>query len=498
MNYKDKPKPTLLNPYNVQIKHNWSFSASQVELWNLCKRKFGFKYVDKVKADTKYATRGQDTHKILEDWLIRGIEPDISDRYGALARTGLKHLPLPGEAFIERGFKFVSINGIAYRADLDIEFFDKLINLPVVGDHKTTTDFKWAHTAESLVQNVQAVIYSNISFENWKSERVLLRWVYYKDQKNRPASKKVEALAEREDMLAKLAKIDVVAEEIAKYGLTASCAKDLPKNPLACSAYGGCPYRESHCDVTDSEYLGAIMQQQSIRERLMAAKAKIGDVKASESVQQPSVVQADAEVKNMQQTVAQGVQPQGLTALERMRQKAAEAAKNKTVETPQVATSASTVVSNSSATPVVAKPVGSSLLSRLKKSPDQTQQQSVSGMPENVVDAATQELIKSMSAPEAVQEVNPPEQPRGDEIVDDPDELAAQVAGEKAGQKASSPTAEKKGRGRPAGSATVKPLGDEGYIFGRVFAEVCRESRGDVKMAADCATAAVKAFRAID
>ncbi len=536
---KEKKKLIVLNSANVEQKYKWNFSASQVDLWNACKRKYGFKYVDKIKGQNKFAARGSETHLHLENWLIQGIEPPLDDRYGRLARTGLKHLPLPGEAFIERGFKFISPSGISYLAYLDIEFFDKLISLPVVGDHKTTTDFKWAHTSESLVQNVQAVLYSNISFVNWLVDKLMLRWVYYKDLKNRPTSKKVEALATRADMSAKLAKIDAIAEEIALHGLTAKQAKDLPKNPLMCDQYGGCPYREI-CGVTDAEYLGARMTQMSIRDKLMQGKAKVEEVHQTESVQQPVV---KTEVVN-------NGQPSALTALDRMRQRAAEVAKTSatasTVATSSITTEKATVVVQATAPAATPKPAGGSILSRLKNQttsvvPAQTQiapiksMQTESAPPSSAQAKKLQEELDSEStvmSPElsaAIRaevnkveskttqtvtepaqhgvnafDVNPPEQPRGDEIQDDPEALAASVAGEKASQKGKTvaapvPAEDKPAkRGRPAGSTTVKPLSDEGYIFARVFADACKESRGNIEMATACAVAAVKAFRDLD
>lgn len=513
---KEKKKLIVLNSTNIEQKYKWNFSASQIDMWNLCKAKWAFRYVDGIRGQNKFAKRGSDTHAHLEAWLIDGIEPPLEDRYGALARTGLKHLPLPGEAFIERGFKFISPSGISYLAYLDIEFFDKLISMPVVGDHKTTTDFKWNHTSESLVQNVQAVLYSNISFLNWQRDEVMLRWVYYKDSKNRPTSKKVEAKVQRADMSAKLVKIDAIAEEIALHGLTAKQAKDLPRNALACDQYGGCPYREI-CGVTDAEYLGARMQQMSIRDRLMAGKAKAEEIHQTESVQQ---------------AVAQATEPtiQPLSALDKMRLKAVEAAKSQTsgastnvsTEKTSVAAQAAPVATHnqtSTAVPAVttapiSKPGGLlARLANLKKPVDQTT--SVAQTPATPNQTTQVESVPQPAPAEAAIpthtvnafDVNPPEQPRAEQIQDDPDTLSASVAGEKAIQKGKTPAtvvatsadaAEKKPRGRPAGSTTVKPLSDEGYIFARVYAEVCRESRGDNSMATACATAAVKAFRDLD
>jgi hypothetical protein len=56
-------------------------------------------------------------------------------------------------------------------------------------------------------------------------------------------------------------------------------------------------------------------------------------------------------------------------------------------------------------------------------------------------------------------DINPPEQP--EEPIQDPDQLAA-------ANEAAAPVTPKK-KGRPAGSITVKPLGDEGQIFAMVF-----------------------------
>ena len=87
----------------------------------------------------------------------------------------------------------------------------------VVMDHKTTSgkrakrrttgqlEAKWAHTPETLLTNVQAVLYAHSEMERWGVDEVTARWVYYLTSGDKRDAWAVEALFTRDHTQAAVA-----------------------------------------------------------------------------------------------------------------------------------------------------------------------------------------------------------------------------------------------------------------------------------------------------
>src|SRR5690606_36258316 len=87
-------------------------------------------------------------------------------------------------------------------------------HLLVIGDHKSTVDFKWAHTEESLERDIQANIYARAVMQLYEVDAAIARWVYYRTR-GAPKSHPVERKMTREGVERVFAEIiDPLAAQI--------------------------------------------------------------------------------------------------------------------------------------------------------------------------------------------------------------------------------------------------------------------------------------------
>jgi hypothetical protein len=97
-----------------------------------------------------------------------------------------------------------------------------------------------------------------------------VRWVYYQTE-GAHISVSVSQILEPSSVDAVMdKKVDVIAKEIVRAKRDVKDPLKLPPNVNACSAYGGCFYRE-HCNISPREYLHAMStQHQTMLDRLKA------------------------------------------------------------------------------------------------------------------------------------------------------------------------------------------------------------------------------------
>lgn len=525
---KQKLPVINVNPYDRLACTKYRFSVSQIDTWSLCKRKWGFQKIEKIEGTNRYAQRGLAVHGHLENWLIDGIPPPDNDKYGVLARTALAPtmlLPPPGTCEVERSFLYISRNGIPYLGFMDVWEREKIY------DHKTTTDIKWRKLTDAewenvpeaartdspgpLSKNTQACLYATVSAARYNVSKVPLSWIYYVD-KNKPGpAKPVNIVLERSKAEAVVDAMDVIAAEIIEIGWSAETARDLPANPGACESYGGCPYRE-RCGLTAEEMLEAIMTQSSIRTQLMHTPKITVKVKDENMSLLEQMKAKAAAAKNLEATPPASQTPTPMPAgagslMERLKAQAAPAIAAVAAQSPQnMQPQQPRVVSNPAAP-------GNALMERMRARAAGAvfpPAEEVSTPPVVMTPPATAKVVSH-----APDDINPPEKP--EVLEDDPDKLAAAVAYAQEQQELDgdqplvqtgdvpvaletpSQQAEKKKRGRPAGSTSAHKesvvvqsgLSDCGYIWATVYAEALKQTLGDVVKANDCATAAVVAFR---
>ena len=159
----------------------WPVSPSQCETVTQCPRKWGLKYIAKMSEPQKGSAQlGEKCHKQAEDYLLSGTLPDQTTLEGQIITSGLHHLPMPPlpAEDVERKFTFTSPGGIVYsgRGDFRYRVMDAET---VIADHKTTSDFKWAKSEETLRKDPQAIIYAAEALSDNDDPGVQLRWVYY-------------------------------------------------------------------------------------------------------------------------------------------------------------------------------------------------------------------------------------------------------------------------------------------------------------------------------
>lgn len=277
-------------------------SPTQIDTYQLCPRKWGWIKLDGIKAPSnKYAERGSAVHKVAENWLEKGQEVDTSNEYGKIFVPGIKFLPPPGSGVVEHKFTFktsVAIyNGLW---DLWLPVNDK--NITKIYDHKTTSDFKWMLLSEDLKNNTQANIYSVAALAacsklGFNVDEILLElnWVYYRASAKKPGARRAQLciIPDKKDSVVREAgikpeywgvmrqheleerfiEIEKIAAEMLEHHRQKHKAMDLDYKIEGCNAYGGCPFKGTHCKLKIGEMIRGHMEQQTLAEKMKASKA---------------------------------------------------------------------------------------------------------------------------------------------------------------------------------------------------------------------------------
>lgn len=249
-------------------------SASQIEAYVMCNRKWAFRSIEKLKAEpNKYAARGIDLHDVAENFLRDGTPPPTTDA-GEVFKAGLPFLPAPGTGICEGPFKFrpegepfIFVGRIDWRSDSDGLALDLL-------DHKSTSsqNFAWTKSAEVLRTDVQAMLYSEYVMRLRNLEVLRGRWLSYRWTPNRPKAIPTDFTVPREHVAAQFAMIVEIAREMTSRVRAKPKARELPYDVTACDAFGGCPYF-TECGLSPRERLRAHMAaQQTLKEKMEARK----------------------------------------------------------------------------------------------------------------------------------------------------------------------------------------------------------------------------------
>lgn len=252
-------------------------SASQVQTFIDCQRKWAWKYLDGIEEPPNAsAERGRAVHAELEKYL-KGGEIDFTTEIGYIAASGLQHLPKPGAEGmrVEEEFHFEGPSGHTYLGYKDLE-------MPrVVYDHKSTGNLKWQKTEEDLKTDIPATLYAVDYFRNHPDEdSVELRWVYYQTKGARKSAITVATRYQAETW-DRFLEIEQVAQQMQE----ASSKKtlELPPNTNHCSAYSGCPH-QGRCNLSPFDKMRAYMEQNKLLLTLQAKKNGVAAPAVSEAV----------------------------------------------------------------------------------------------------------------------------------------------------------------------------------------------------------------------
>lgn len=228
------------------------YSPTQISAYDLCARKWGFKYLDGWRApQTKAQSFGSEVDRILTRYYEGGPLVGNGDA-GAVALAMVPYLPDPEDCDQILAQRSINVQ-VPYRIS-DESKMDLLVHFKETPsfwhlfDYKSTKDLSYVPTPEKLYTDVQCVIYSHDLVVNKELNEVRARWVYGQKPPKKVIAKPVDIVLPKAHIEAEWERIcdqslkpmtSLVREK--KNGSVGS-ANDLPPNWEACYAYGGCEY----------------------------------------------------------------------------------------------------------------------------------------------------------------------------------------------------------------------------------------------------------------
>jgi hypothetical protein len=249
------------------------FSPSATDKFRRCLRLYAFEYNEKIKPPPSDKQEfGLEVHKQLERWLKKGKRPDDSSA-GLTAQQAIDKgwLPKPNpKLLVESMFEFSIRKGLGIAGYIDCLVPPEITGAePLIIDHKTTSDLRWAKSEEELLLDPQVLIYCIRAMLLYKSPKARARWIYYaasnpKDGSPRKprGAKPVEVLISNqnskvmgviENLVTDLEAMAVIRKEN-KSGLS------FEPNPEACGRFGGCPHLD-RCNLTPGDKLAAYISR---------------------------------------------------------------------------------------------------------------------------------------------------------------------------------------------------------------------------------------------
>ena len=249
-------------------------SASQLELYRDCPRKWGFKYLDGIVTPPHPAallgTEVQDEQ--IDPYLLTGRGFDFSRPSGEIAQKLVPLLPAPQSPglVLRRKFEIPSPSGLfSYRGEFDIYASDSKIvpglvgGVPLLGDIKTTGNLKYAKTAEKLRTDIQAQLYAMVILFEEPTDELDAVW-FYTRTRGAPKAERHHVRLIASHVAEQFKIIDALGKECATIKVQAPTAADLPPNARMCDAYGGCPFR-SICNLSPAVHSAAINHEEIVR-----------------------------------------------------------------------------------------------------------------------------------------------------------------------------------------------------------------------------------------
>lgn len=260
---KDPPK----------IDWPYVFSASQIETFLLCPRKWAYDKIDGIEDPGNESSElGGLVHEQLENYLGKGIPIQASTKEGKIAMSGLPHLPpplYPGMQ-IEDWFH-IKIGGAYVRGLKDVQIKEGWQSKnPFVSDHKTTKNFIWAKSEDYLsgksgIGDIQACIYAYDTILDTGKEEVDLQWTYLRTT-GANAAKPIRTTTNIDILTPTLVHIENTIDQMIQIKMKHPTSEGVRQNPKGCEAFGGC-FGKELCRLTPQQKLRAIMSQKVTEEK---------------------------------------------------------------------------------------------------------------------------------------------------------------------------------------------------------------------------------------
>jgi len=230
-------------------------SASAVETWLDCKRKWAYSYYWRVeRVSSPAAETGNKVHDVLEHWLKTGEKPeDPNNRYWRIAEPGLQFLPevrsdgVSGNWQVEEWVE-CKCGPLPFVGKIDLYNLEDFANIQI-DDHKTTGDssWRWAKTPNQLAKLIQphAYAWSLIQVHGLTPpESVDFRHIYYAT-KGPPKAMEVRAPGVPWPSIEETwRKLEIIAEKMAETALRIVKPEEVEATTSSCKKFGGCPYND--------------------------------------------------------------------------------------------------------------------------------------------------------------------------------------------------------------------------------------------------------------
>lgn len=228
-------------------------SPSQWSTFTACQRKWAWRYLAGIREPEKKGTAiGTRVHKQYEHYL-NGEPFDYSTpemrKAAEIAMPGIANLPPPLSPGmkVERPFNFETTSGILWRGVKDVSVPDSSVipgcagGVPGIIDHKSTKARRYIKTAESLVTDVQSVVYA---YDTMAEYKVPVVDVVYNNvlTEGSPDTVRVHLRMYSQRVVDEFGKISQVGSEISVIYSKRPGPLDLPPNTSECRNFGGCSY----------------------------------------------------------------------------------------------------------------------------------------------------------------------------------------------------------------------------------------------------------------
>ena len=268
-----------------------------------CIRKWAFNKIEGQRSPpTAATTLGTNVHTVAEDYLNLGTVPDLSTKPGKIFASGIHLLPdrklVTG---VEKNFNLRFNDDVTFHGIVDFTGDD------FIGDHKTTSNFRYALTPEELVTDYQGVLYGMAHATDRNlglTDKFKLIWIYYLTR-GKPQARRVQIETSRVQLERTYFPLAEKAEKLVKLKNTVESALEVEPNYSACGAFGGCPFRnkcESEKPVYD--FSKQNMEKDSMSSLLERLKEK-QKTKTVKSQNEKEVIPAEALSINPPEVVAE-------------------------------------------------------------------------------------------------------------------------------------------------------------------------------------------------
>ena len=215
-------------------------SVSQIKLFERCARAYFYEYGEpkRKSPSTKAAAFGSEVHTVLEGYLQGEEIPET--RAGRVASAGLKHLRPADELEIEANI-LIPVGDTGARILCRVDMLGT--GEPYIGDHKTTSDFRWARSVHEIGNDLQLLTYAYAAYHETQPEEVAVELVYYRT-KGLPVSMAVGASVPWERIADNWREVVEVVPKLQAIRANKT-GEGIAGNSGACGDYGGC----FHCEI---------------------------------------------------------------------------------------------------------------------------------------------------------------------------------------------------------------------------------------------------------